>query len=255
MKGLLVLLTKVVWFSLGAFLYYKLTVRPMLVDTGAISRPSRPLLAPISALADTNLFVNLISSTAAAAAVTAVVTATSETRDKDIERLQTVEGALPFVAAAAVDAVTHSIPGLNVLLSLLAEPAGAAAGVAYMFSLVLSAPSVDPATLAPEGTVLGAKKASDSRAFVRVPFVDIVPTALKVVDTTNDASSGAGWTIGPDGQPKLPINSVLIVLGVGGIILEAAAHAPVFSLLLPRVLSVAGWLAAVGYVLNKTKKD
>ena len=41
---------------------------------------------------------------------------------------------------------------------------------------------------------------------------------------------------------------VAIVLGVGVVILEAAAHAPVLGLLLPRVLSVAGWLAVVGYL-------
>lgn len=211
-------------------------------------------LAP-HAVADTNLFVNLIGSAVAGAAVTAVVVATSENRDEKIEAIQTVEGALPFAAAALVDAIAHSIPGLGLLLGLASEPAGAAAGVAYLFSLVLSAPSVDPATLAPEGTVLDAKKADDSRAFVRVPFTDIVPTLLSVVDTTNDASSGAGWTIGPDGKPKLPINSVLLVLGVGGVILEAAAHAPVLSLLLPRVLSVAGWLAAVGYAQSTLKKN
>lgn len=206
------------------------------------------------ALSDTNLFVNLLSSVTAGAAVTAVVTVTSEDTDKAIAKLQTVEGAAPFVGAAVVDAVAHSIPGLNLLFGLVSEPAGAAAGVAYLFSLVLSAPSVDPSTLAPEGTVLDAKKAEDSRAFVRVPFTSILPTALEVIDYENEGSSGAGWTTGPDGKPKLPLNSVLIVLGVGGVILEAAAHAPVFSLLLPRVLSVAGWLAAAGYVLDKMQK-
>ena len=217
-------------------------------------RSSRTALPPTRALADTNLFVNLIASGVAGAAVTAVVTVTNENKDAEIERIQTLEGALPFAGAALIDAVAHSIPGLNVLFSLLAEPAGAAAGVAYLFTLILSAPSVDPNTLAPEGTVLDAKKADDSRAAVRVPFTEIIPTALRVVDTSNDASSGAGWTIGKDGLPKLPINSVLLVLGVGGVILEAAAHAPVLSLLLPRVLSVAGWLAGVGYVLNMNKK-
>lgn len=203
------------------------------------------------ALADTNIFVNLIGSAVAGAAVAAVTIATAENTDKEIERIQTLPGAIPIAAAVAADAVAHSIPGLNVLLSLVAEPAGAAAGVAYLMTLVLSAPAVDPATLAPQGTVLDAKKAADSRGFVRVPFSQIVPTAIKVVDTSNDASSGAGWTIGKDGLPKLPINSVLIVLGVGGLILEAAAHAPVLSLLLPRVLSLAGWFALTGYVLDK----
>jgi hypothetical protein len=203
------------------------------------------------ALADTNIFVNLLTSGLAGAAVAAVVTATSENRDAEIERIQTLDGALPLAAAVGIDLVAHSIPGLNVLLQLASEPAGAAAGVAYLMTLVLSSPAVDPNTLAPQGTVLGATKADDARGFVRVPFTRIVPTALKVVDTSNDGSSGAGWAIGADGLPKLPINSVLIVLGVGGLILEAAAHAPVLSLLLPRVLSVAGWLAAAGYVLDK----
>ena len=215
-----------------------------------MSRPARATRL-VTRAGDTNLFVNLIGSAVAGAAVTAVVTYTAENTDKEIERIQTAEGIIPIAAAVGIDAVAHSIPGLNVLLSLLSEPAGAAAGVAYMFSLILSAPSVDPATLAPEGTVLDAKKADDSRGSVRVPFTRIVPTLLKVVDTTNDASSGAGWTIGKDGLPKLPINSVLIVLAVGGLILEAAAHAPVLSLLLPRILSVAAWLAAAGYVLDK----
>lgn len=168
-----------------------------------------------------------------------------------VERIKTVEGAAPLAAAIAADAVAHSIPGLNILLQLLAEPAGAAAGVAYMMTLVLSAPAVDPSTLAPKGTVLNAEKANDARAAVRVPFTRIIPTALNVVDFSNDASSGAGWTIGESGLPKLPVTSVLAVVGVGGLILEAASHAPVLSLFMPRVLSVAGWLAAAGYLLDK----
>ena len=39
----------------------------------------------------------------------------------------------------------------------------------------------------------------DSRAAVRVPFTQIVPTVVKVVDTSNEGSSGAGWTIGEGG--------------------------------------------------------
>lgn len=35
-------------------------------------------------------------------------------------------------------------------------------------------------------------QADDVRAAVRVPFTQIVPTALSVIDTTNDSSSGAG---------------------------------------------------------------
>jgi hypothetical protein len=67
---------------------------------------------------------------------------------------------------------------------------------------------------------------------------------MQVVDTSNEGSSGAGWTIGPNGLPKLPINSVLIVLGVGGLVLEAASHAPVLAFFMPRVLQVDclfGW--------------
>ena len=41
--------------------------------------------------------------------------------------------------------------------------------------------------------------AQDSRAAVRVPFTQIVPTVVKVVDTSNEGSSGAGWTIGEGG--------------------------------------------------------
>ena len=130
---------------------------------------------------------------------------------------------------------------------------GAAAGVAYMMSLILSSPAVDPATLAPKGTVLNAEKAADARGAVRVPFTRILPTALNVVDWTNSGSSGAGWKPGPDGLPKLPLNSVLIVVGVGSLILEAASHAPVLGLFMPRVLQVAGWLAAAGYVLDQRK--
>ncbi len=223
------------------------------------SSPSSLTVSPrrattrVTALADTNLFVNLIASVTAGAAVTAVVTATSEDGlDKGFDKLMTVEGGAPLAGAFLVDAIAHSIPGLNVLFNLASEPAGAAAGVAYMFSLVLSSAAVDPKTLAPEGTVLDAKKAEDSRGFVRVPFTNIVPTLLDVIDYENDMSSGKGWTTGPDGKPKLPLNSVLIVVGIGCVILEAAAHAPVLNILLPRVLSCAGWLAATGYALEKT---
>eukprot|EP00878_Enallax_costatus_P000923 GHUV01001053.1.p2 GENE.GHUV01001053.1~~GHUV01001053.1.p2 ORF type:complete len:250 (+),score=69.27 GHUV01001053.1:202-951(+) len=200
---------------------------------------------------DTNFFVNLLASTACGGMAAAVTLVTAENTEKEIERIKTVEGATPLVAAIAVDTIAHSIPGLNILLQLLSEPTGAAAGVAYMMTLVLSAPAVDPSTLAPKGTVLNAEKASDARAAVRVPFTQIIPTALKVVDFSNDASSGAGWTIGESGLPKLPITSVLAVVGVGGLILEAASHAPVLSFFMPRVLSVAGWFAVAGYLLDK----
>ncbi len=59
-----------------------------------------------------------------------------------------------------------------------------------------------------------------------------------MIDFSNDASSGTGWTTGPDGLPKLPITSVAVVLGVGGLILEAASHAPLLGLFMPRVLQV-----------------
>jgi hypothetical protein len=143
------------------------------------------------------------------------------------------------------------IPGLSALFTLLAEPAGAAAGVAYLMSFILSSPAVDPATLAPKGTLLSAEKAADARGAVRVPFTKIIPTALAVIDPSNSGSSGAGWKASEGGLPKLPLNSVLIVLGVGGLILEAAAHAPVLSLFMPRVLTVAAWLAAAGWALDK----
>lgn len=58
----------------------------------------------------------------------AVTTATSEFREKEFERIQTLDGALPFIGAAGVDAIFHSIPGLNLVFGLLAEPVGAAAG-------------------------------------------------------------------------------------------------------------------------------
>lgn len=90
------------------------------------------------------------------------------------------------------------------------------------------------------------------------PAVDTHPRngrMVQVVDFSNDASSGAGWTIGESGLPKLPVTSVLAVVGVGSVILEAASHAPVFSLFMPRVLSVAGWLAAAGYLLDKRSQS
>ena len=46
--------------------------------------------------------------------------------------------------------------------------------------------------------------AQDSRAAVRVPFTQIVPTVVKVVDTSNEGSSGAGWTIGEGGLVRTP---------------------------------------------------
>uniref|UniRef100_A0A7S0RZN0 Uncharacterized protein n=1 Tax=Chlamydomonas leiostraca TaxID=1034604 RepID=A0A7S0RZN0_9CHLO len=203
----------------------------------------------VKALDDTNFAVNLLSSAAAGSVAAAVTIATAENREKVIEKVQNLDTwtIAPIGGAILADTLAHSIPGLNVLFSLASEPLGAACGVAYMMTLVLSSKAVDPKTLAPEGTVLNAQKAEDSRASLRVPFTKLIPTALKVVDPENKGESGEGWTIGPDGLPKLPINSVLIVTGVGVLILEAASHAPVFSLFMPRVLQVAAWLAVVGY--------
>ena len=44
----------------------------------------------------------------------------------------------------------------------VAEPAGAAAGVAYVMSIVLSSPSVDPSTLAPQVWPLRTRCTTDS---------------------------------------------------------------------------------------------
>ncbi|KAJ9534131.1 hypothetical protein QJQ45_002128 [Haematococcus lacustris] len=236
----------------------------------------RRVSTPALALDDTNLALNVLSSLAACTVVAGVTLATSETRDRDLEKLQELDTwtVAPLGAAVVADAVLHSVPLLNVVYGLLAEPLGAAAGlqlsltllsppwppalllspgVAYMMTLVLSAPAVDPATLAPKGTVLNAEKATDSRGSLRVPFTRLVSTAIKVVDLKNEASSGAGWSIGESGLPRLPINSVLIVLGVGGVILEAASHAPVLSTFMPRVLQVAACLAATGYAVEYFK--
>lgn len=75
-------------------------------------------------------------------------------KPKEIERIQTPDGYIPIAAAIGADAIAHSIPGLNILLQLVSEPAGAAAGVAYMMTILLSSTAVDPTTLAPKGTLL-----------------------------------------------------------------------------------------------------
>eukprot|EP00884_Botryococcus_braunii_P017887 jgi/Botrbrau1/4782/Bobra.0325s0005.1 len=240
------------------------TTRPVHMPTVPLGRPPvggrsprRGTMQPVRALGidEHNIFLNIILSSVCVSVPTAISVFTSENREGAIERLQTVEGAAPFVAAAALDAVAHSIPILSNLLSLVTEPLGAAAGVAYLFTLVLSSPSVDPNTLAPKGTVLNAEKANDVRASVRVPLTQIAQTTLKVVDFSNSGSSGMGWETGKDGLPKLPVNSVAIVVGVGVLILEAASHAPVLSLFMPRVLQVTAWLAAAGYVLDRQKQQ
>ncbi len=59
------------------------------------------------------------------------------------------------------------------------------------------------------------------------------------------------WGSSKGGLPKLPITSVLAVLGVGTVLLEFLSHAPVLGLIMPRVLSYAAWLAVVGVVLDK----
>lgn len=71
----------------------------------------------------------------------------------------------------------------------------------------------------------------------------------QVIDYSNDGYSGAAWKV-VDGLPQLPLNSVAIILGVGCLILEAASHAPVLTFFMPRVLSAAGSLAAVGWAID-----
>ncbi|KAK9825203.1 hypothetical protein WJX81_008297 [Elliptochloris bilobata] len=210
-----------------------------------------PVRARAQRLHAANPLINLLASGICATVPAGIAVVTAKDRDSELERIQTVEGGAPLAAAVATDALAHSLPGLNLLLVPASELFGAAAGVAYLMSVLLSSPSVDPNNLAPKGTVINAETAADSRAAVRVPFTQIVPTVVKVVDTSNEGSSGAGWTTGEGGLPKLPITSVAIVLGVGGAILETVSHAPVLGLFLPRVLQVAGWLAAAGAVLDK----
>jgi len=117
--------------------------------------------------------------------------------------------------------------------------------------ILLSSPSVNPNTLAPQGSALAAETAKDARSAVRVPYSQVVKTALSVVDFENKASSGAGWEVGKDGLPKLPVNSVLFVVGTGVLILELASHSSVLGFFMPRILTVTGWLAVAGYFLDK----
>lgn len=81
---------------------------------------------------------------------------------------------------------------------MLIEPTGTACSVALMMApvripplllltisfccdpQVLSAKAVDPKTLAPEGTIVNAKTAEDSRAGIRIPYSQLIPTALEV---------------------------------------------------------------------------
>ncbi|KAL6785867.1 hypothetical protein ACKKBG_A00495 [Auxenochlorella protothecoides x Auxenochlorella symbiontica] len=232
------------------------------VSASLISRPSPTLLfqgrsrlrpSPRARPTPAQAFIlfDLVASSAAAAAVTAVSWATSEDRDAELARLQTAAGVVPLAAAVAADTVVHATPLLGSLINLAVEPLGAAAGVAYLMSIVLSSPAVDPKTLAPRGTVLAAEKAGDARGSLRVPFTRVIPTALAVVDTSNAGSSGAGWQAGAGELPRLPLNSVLVVVGVGAVILETLAHLPLLSAGLPRVLQTAAWVAAAGAVLDK----
>jgi hypothetical protein len=63
------------------------------------------------------------------------------------------------------------------------------------------------------------------------------------------------WDADAKGLPKLPITSVAAVLGIGAIIVELLAHAPVLSLVLPRALTYAAWFAAIGVVLDKRAEE
>ncbi|CAG9459992.1 unnamed protein product [Pedinophyceae sp. YPF-701] len=219
--------------------------------TPAHSRRYRAGARPVVARAggDPNLVLEVLASAAAASVVGGVTIFTAPDRDGEIEAIQTVPGALPLGAAVLADGIAHTIPGLHPLLALASEPVGAAAGVAYMMSILLSAQAIDSATLAPKGTLANVETAKDNSAAVRVPFRDVVPTALSIIDWENEGSSGKGWDPS-EGLPKVPINSVAIVIGVGVFILEAAAHAPVLTFFMPRVLTVACWYAVVGYVLS-----
>lgn len=80
---------------------------------------SRPRRAVAARALDTNLFANIFISGFCGAAAAGVTIVTSENRDKEIERIQTVDGALPIGAAIIGDAVLHSIPGFNVLFQLI----------------------------------------------------------------------------------------------------------------------------------------
>mmetsp|Transcript_4110 Transcript_4110/g.8964 ORF Transcript_4110/g.8964 Transcript_4110/m.8964 type:complete len:240 (+) Transcript_4110:101-820(+) len=221
-------------------------------STAAVRLPERASRLTVRALDDSNIAVSLLASATASTVVAGVTLATAANRDKELERLQSFDIGVvgPLAAGVVGDAVAHSIPGLNVLLGLVSEPTGAAVGVAYLMSLLLAAEAIDPNTLAPKGTVLDVKTAKDISAGVRQPFTRIIPTTLSVIDWENEGSSGKGWS-SADGLPRLPINSVLIVLGVGSLIVEALSHAPVLSAFMPRVLSVAAWYALAGWALDK----
>lgn len=94
-----------------------LSTRPTLARAPlAAARPTtaRARRARVAARAgglDTNFFVNAIASTVCVAVPAAVAVLTSEDTDAELKRLQSVEGAAPFAAAALADAVAHSVPG------------------------------------------------------------------------------------------------------------------------------------------------
>lgn len=216
--------------------------RPAGVPT-LVRKVARPSVAA-RALDETNFFVNLLASSSAGAVAYAATVLTAENKEAEVEKITSLDvNALgPLGAAILVDALVHALH-----IGPMGEPLGAATGVAYVLSLVLSSSKVDPKSLAPTG-----EKAKDARAAVRVPFTSVISTLHKVVDVENNAASGAGWKTGPDGLPKLPVTSVLGVIIVGSVFLELVAHGtPVLNQFMPRVLQVAGWLATAGFVVNE----
>lgn len=84
----------------------------------------------------------------------------------------------------------------------------------------------------------------------RVPPFRSHPPPSVYIDWEEAAAALAGRSAPRDGLPKPPITSVLTVVGAGAAILEASSRAPVLGLFTPRVLQVAGWLAAAGYLLD-----
>jgi hypothetical protein len=93
-----------------------LATRPTLRAPARAPPPSSrarraPRVAARAGGLDTNIFVNLVASSVCAVVPAAVAVLTSEDTDAEVKRLQTVEGAAPFAAAVAADAVAHSIPG------------------------------------------------------------------------------------------------------------------------------------------------
>lgn len=112
-----------------------MATKPAPVPQSPLGRPSlarrpsrRATVQPPRALGvdDHNIILNLLLSSVCATVPAAISAVTSENRQAAIERLQTVEGAAPFAAAAAADAVRPSSslpapavpsPSLSLLLS------------------------------------------------------------------------------------------------------------------------------------------